>query len=196
MREVALPSKMTSISPLETRRLILQPLALEDAEQIQLIFPHWEVVRYLADSVPWPYPDDGALTYIRDSALPGIERGEQWHWSLRLRSEPNRIIGSAGLLVSPDHNRGFWLGVAWQRQGLMSEASDAITDYWFDVLGFEVLRVYKAIDNAGSRRISEKSGMRIIAVLEKNYVCGRLPSEQWEITAREWRRSRGDRVLA
>jgi [ribosomal protein S5]-alanine N-acetyltransferase len=50
-----------SISRLETRRLLLRPLALEDAEQIQRIFPHWDVVRYLADRVPWPYPDDGAL---------------------------------------------------------------------------------------------------------------------------------------
>jgi [ribosomal protein S5]-alanine N-acetyltransferase len=183
----------SAITPLQTRRLILEPLSIDDADQIQRIFPHWDVVRYLADRVPWPYPDDGALTYICDMALPAMERGEDWHWTLRLRTDPQRIIGGAGLVVSPVHNRGFWLGTAWQRRGLMSEASDAITDYWFDVLGFDVLRVYKAIDNAGSRRISEKSGMRVIATFEKDYVCGRLPSEQWEITATEWRNRRSQR---
>jgi [ribosomal protein S5]-alanine N-acetyltransferase len=182
-----------SISRLETRRLLLRPLALEDAEQIQRIFPHWDVVRYLADRVPWPYPDDGALAYIRDEALPAIERGEQWHWTLRLRTDPQRVIGSVGLMVNSEHNRGFWLGRAWQRRGLMSEAAGATTDYWFDVLGFDVLRVYKAIDNVGSRRISERSGMRVIATFEKDYVCGRLPSEQWEITATEWRSLRSRR---
>ena len=59
-----------------TDRLILRPLALDDAEQIQQQFAHWKVVRYLLSRVPWPYPPDGALTYLRDIALPQAERGE------------------------------------------------------------------------------------------------------------------------
>jgi [ribosomal protein S5]-alanine N-acetyltransferase len=42
----------------------------------------------------------------------------------------------------------------------MTEAADAVTDYWFDTLKFPVLRVPKAIANADSRRISEKQGIR------------------------------------
>ena len=47
---------------LETPRLLLRPLELADAEQIQIVFPHWEIVRYLAPQVPWPYPADGRFT--------------------------------------------------------------------------------------------------------------------------------------
>jgi hypothetical protein len=47
---------------LETPRLELHPLELADAEQAQKLFPKWEVVRFLAGHIPWPYPDDGALT--------------------------------------------------------------------------------------------------------------------------------------
>jgi len=72
----------------------------------------------------------------------------------------------------------------------MSEACNAVTDYWFEVLRFPVLRVPKAIANAGSRRISEKQGMRVIDRKDRDYVSGRLPSEIWEITAEEWRRHR------
>jgi RimJ/RimL family protein N-acetyltransferase len=43
-----------------TKRLILRPVEIADAEQIQKLFPHWEVVRYLANRVPWPHPEDGA----------------------------------------------------------------------------------------------------------------------------------------
>lgn len=57
------------IPELETKRLILRPLELADADQIQILFPQWEIVRYLARRVPWPYPPDGALTFIRDSRL-------------------------------------------------------------------------------------------------------------------------------
>ena len=63
-----------------------------------------------------------------------------------------------------------------------------MTDYWFEVLNFVVLRVPKAIANAASRRISEKQGMRVIDREDRDYVSGRLPSEIWEITAEEWRR--------
>ena len=72
----------------------------------------------------------------------------------------------------------------------MSEACEVVTDYWFNVLKFPVLRAPKAIANTASRRISEKQGMRVIATLERDYVSGRLPAEIWEITADEWRARR------
>jgi [ribosomal protein S5]-alanine N-acetyltransferase len=175
---------------LETSRLELRPLSIADAEQTQRLFPHWDVVKYLANQVPWPYPDDGALTYYRDEALPAIARGDEWHWSLRLKSGPEQHIGCICLMKGANNNRGFWLGLPWQRQGFMTEAVDAVTDYWFDTLGFPVMRVQKAVDNVGSRRISEKNGMRLVEFLERQYVIGRVQVEVWEITAEEWGRAR------
>lgn len=172
---------------LETPRLWLRPLALDDAEQIQRVFPHWEIVRYLANKVPWPYPADGALKYCRDIALPAEARGEAWHWTLRLKTNPEQIIGSIDLRKGETENRGFWIVPEWQGQRLMTEACEAVTDFWFDVLKFPVLRAPKAILNTASRRISEKQGMRIIATEERDYVSGRFLSEIWEITAEEWR---------
>jgi ribosomal-protein-alanine N-acetyltransferase len=73
---------------------------------------------------------------------------------------------------------------------LMTEAVVAVNDYWFDVLGFKVLRAPKAQANIASRRISEKTGMRVIATPVRDYVSGKLPAEIWEITADEWRAKR------
>jgi [ribosomal protein S5]-alanine N-acetyltransferase len=181
------------IPTLQTARLILHPVSLDDAEQIQRIFPQWEIVRYLTDKVPWPYPRDGALTFYRDIAIPAMERGDAWHWTVRLKTDPDRIIGAISLtrgatsLTGIDQgNRGFWIDPAFQRQGLMLEASDCVTDFWFDVLEMPLIRVPKAIDNTGSRRISEKQGMRVAVVEDRDYVSGRLPSEIWEITREEW----------
>jgi RimJ/RimL family protein N-acetyltransferase len=171
---------------LETPRLVLKPLVLADADQIQALFPHWDIVRYLTNTVPWPYPENGAHTWCRDIALPAMERGEAWHWTLRLKTDPDQIIGSVGLMKNEDDNRGFWMGLAWQRRGLMTEATEVATDYWFNVLKFPLLRAPKAITNTASRRISEKQGMRIIATEERNYVSGRFLAEIWEITADEW----------
>jgi RimJ/RimL family protein N-acetyltransferase len=165
--------------------LLLRPLELTDAEQAQILFPHWEIVKHLNAVVPWPYPPDGARAFYEQVALPAMERGEQWTWSLFLKTEPGQLIGSISL-IRGEENRGFWLGLPWHGQGLMTEASNAVTDFWFDTLKFPVLRVPKAIDNTASRRISEKQGMRVVATVERDYVCGRMPAEIWEITAAEW----------
>ena len=175
------------VPALETERLFLRPLELSDADQVQRLFPQWEVVKYLNAVVPWPYPPDGALTYYRDRALPAMARGDEWHWTLRLKEQPQQIIGAIGLIRGETDNRGFWLAPPWQNRGLMTEAVIAVNDFWFDVLGFPVLRAPKAIANVASRRISEKTGMRMVRVEERNLVSGRLPGEVWEITAEEWR---------
>jgi len=178
------------IAPLETARLILRPIELADAPQAQQLFAKWEIVRLLSSRVPWPFPADGVFTYYRDAALPAMERGEEWHWSLRLKNATDRLIGCVSLLTTENHNRGFWIGIPWQRQGFMSEAVDAVTDYWFDVLEFPVVRAPKAVANTASRRISERQGMRVVATEDHDYVSGRLPTEIWEITAAEWRARR------
>jgi ribosomal-protein-alanine N-acetyltransferase len=172
--------------PLETPRLFLVPVTLADAEQIQRIFPQWEIVKYLGIVVPWPYPPDGALTFLRDQLLPGIERGDRWGWTLRLKSAPDEIIGSITLQRDKENNRGFWIAPEHQRQGLMTEASETVTDFWFNMLKMPVLRVPKAIPNTGSCRISQKQGMRMVRTEERDFVSGRYPAEIWEITAEEW----------
>jgi RimJ/RimL family protein N-acetyltransferase len=183
---------LTSIRAVElhTPRLLLRPLQLSDAPQTQLLFPHWEIVKHLNAIVPWPFPADGVITHYRETTFPAIERGEEWHWTLRLRESPEQHIGAISLCAGESNNRGFWLGLPWHRQGLMTEAVIAANDFWFDVLGFPVLRAPKAVANLASRRISEKTGMRMVATEERNYVSGRLPSEIWEITAEEWHKAR------
>lgn len=179
---------MTLLPTLETRRLVLRPAELSDAEQAQALFPHWEIVRFLQNIVPWPYPPDGALTWYRDFALPAMQRGEEWHWTLSLKTSLGRMVGSVTLRSKDsNNNRGFWMGLPWQGQGLMTEACEVVTDYWFDVLKFPVLRAPKAVPNIASRRISEKTGMRLVTIEEHDFVSGRFPTEIWEVTADEWR---------
>jgi len=175
------------IPTLETRRLLLRPLESEDISQVQAIFPQWEIVKYLNARIPWPFPADGAETSFREVALPARERGEEWLWSIRLKSQPERIIGAISLEKTENENRGFWLVPGMRGHGYMMEACDTVTDFWFDVMKFPVLRAPKAVVNVASRRISERQGMRIVETKDGDYVCGRLPAEIWEITAEEWR---------
>jgi [ribosomal protein S5]-alanine N-acetyltransferase len=173
-----------------TPRLILHPLALADAAEVQPLFAHWEIVKLFNSRVPWPFPADGVETYYRDDALHAIELGDEWHWMLRLKDDPKaRIIGSIALVRQGNNNRGFWIASEWQGQGLMTEAAKEATRFWFEDLNQPILRIKKARDNAASRAISLRQGMRCIEQTEDDYVSGRLPTEIWELTAEDWRRS-------
>ncbi len=172
---------------LETDRLWLRPCEMAEVEQVQRLFPQWEVVRLLNGKLPWPFPDDGVVKHYVNDKLPAMERGEEFHWTLRLKTAPEIVIGSIGLFLSGENNRGFWLAPEWSGRGLMTEAVVAVTNFWFEELGMERLRAPKAVANVGSRRISEKTGMRVVELKESDYVSGRLATEVWEITAQEWR---------
>ena len=172
-----------------TPRLLLTPLQLSDAAPIQQLFPHWEVVRYLDSRVPWPYPADGALEYVRDIALPRIEQGLEWHWMIRLAHAPSQCIGSVSLYDEPGNHRGFWLAPQWQGQGYMREVCEVINQYWFQTLGRPTLQVPKAAGNLASRRISEREGMRLIDTCEGHFVGGPMPKQTWELTRDQWLRN-------
>ncbi|MGD0103060.1 MAG: GNAT family N-acetyltransferase [Rhodopila sp.] len=179
-------SGSVEISELETPRLILRPLEIADAPAVQALFPQWEVVRFLDAVVPWPYPPDGAARYIGELALPDMRQGEAWHWSIRPRTAPETLIGAITVRHKPGDNRGFWLDPSWQGQGLMTEACEVVTDFWFGALEQPVLRVVKAVANRRSRRISERSFMRVIDIIERDFVGGRMLAEEWELTRAEW----------
>jgi RimJ/RimL family protein N-acetyltransferase len=126
-----------------TARLILRPLELPDAEAVSAIFLQWDIVRYLTDEAPCPCPADEARTFLRDVAPPPMWLGSALHWSIRLRANPDRLIGSVSLRDQRAQNRDLWLDSAWQGRGYMVEASGAATDYWFELLDRPLLRIQK-----------------------------------------------------
>jgi hypothetical protein len=86
-------SEMTmDIPTITTARLILRQLELADADAVRELIPRRKIVRFLASYVPWPFPPEGALTFIRDQALPAMRRGKVWHWSIRVGSATARFF--------------------------------------------------------------------------------------------------------
>lgn len=179
-----------NIPTLNTVRLVLKQLTLDDAPQIQKIYPKWEIVKFMSSGTPWPFPENGAENFIKNSALPDMSKGFGWFWTIRTKSSPEKVIGLICLNDRENDNRGFWLSLEYQGQGYMREASIAATDYWFNTLNKTVLRVPKAAKNIRSKNISTGSGMRLIATGKKEYVSGLLDSELWEITRDEWNKIR------
>ena len=172
---------------LETPRLVLRPLRLEDAPAIQRRFPQWEIVRWLSFGVPWPFPDDGAIENVR-KCLDEIARCEQFHWAIILKDGPDELIGRIDLW--PDDGRqdqrGFWIDPAFQRRGFMFEAAERVTEYSFLELGWPHLWLTNAEANVASHRIKEKQGARLVARTPKRYVSSEGIQEVWLLERDDW----------
>lgn len=56
-------------------------------------------MKYLTAAIPWPFPQGKAFAQYRDVILPAFERGEEWHWSMRLKDAPDRMIGKISLQI-------------------------------------------------------------------------------------------------
>ncbi len=178
---------MPAVPTFETKRLILRELIGTDAPAYQRYFVNYEVIRHLAASVPWPYPDDGVADYIRSDILPEQGR-ERWVWAITRKEDPSELIGAIELMKkATPTNRGFWLGRPFWRRGYMTEAVKPVTEYAFTELGFEKLIFGNAVDNRRSARIKEKSGARLVRREAATYVDPSLTEREiYELTKDEW----------
>ena len=178
---------------LETPRLRLRPLRMTDAPRIQALFPHWGIVQYMAATIPWPYPEDGARRYL-EAVLPKNAAKEQYDWAITLKSEEDdQLIGAIGLYPeSEEDNRGFWLAEAYHNQGYMKEAVAAVNDFAFDHLKLPFLMLNNAEPNLASHRIKEISGASLVSIEENVvYVGGKFRSVRWRLTREDWEKHCG-----
>lgn len=142
------------------------------------------MLRYMATAIPWPYPADGALSYLRRA----LSAEDEYHWAICLRSAPDDLIGLIGLTPSSEEdNRGFWIAEAYWGQGLMREAVIAVTDFAFEDLQMPEMRLNNAEPNVASHRLKGSMGADMIGVTEGEFIGGSFPRVAWRLTAEAWR---------
>tara|TARA_B100001989_G_scaffold235387_2_gene196572 strand:+ start:1874 stop:2434 length:561 start_codon:yes stop_codon:yes gene_type:complete len=173
---------------LETARLILRPISLDDAPAIQKYFNNWDIIKYMNYRVPWPYPDDGAESFMHENILPRIAKGGLYVWAITEKGGDDELIGLIEF-NQDDHsedNRHFWLAQPFHGHGYMTEVVCAINDFVFEVLGLERYEVSNSIGNIASRRIKEKTGAVFLKTVPCDFHSGDTISERWEVTKASW----------
>lgn len=178
---------------LKTERLILRPISLDDAPNVQKYFGNWEIIQYISNAL-WPYPDGAAEAYIRDIVLPDVQAGNSHVWAITLAEEGDGAIGMIDYRIvssKNNDNRGFWLALPYHGRGLMTEAVCAVNGFVFEGLGVEVFRTRNVKGNVGSRRIKEKTGGVVIEEIEEQLKNGNAEiMELWEISKESWMRAK------
>jgi RimJ/RimL family protein N-acetyltransferase len=151
---------------LETDRLILRRLTLNDAEFIFRLVndPSW--LRFIGDKNV--HDLDGARRYLREGPLDMYERFGFGMYRVEERGS-GLPAGMCGLIkrdTLPDVDVGYAFLPEFRGQGYAYEAASAVLDHGHRVFGLKRILAIVSPDNAGSIRVLEKAGMKLERELE------------------------------
>lgn len=173
---------------LETKRLILRPLSLDDAQDMYAYARDPLVARY----VPWEVHRgiEDSLTYLNTVAEDQLA-GRVSSWAVVHKAE-QKMVGTAGYVWwQPEHSKaeiGYVLARRLWGQGLTSEAVNTIIDFGFTRMGLNRIEARCVEENIASARVMEKCGLSQEARL-RDYirVKGELNTFRlYSILRREW----------
>jgi 8-oxo-dGTP diphosphatase len=145
---------------IETLRLVLRPLRLEDAADIQRMASEWEVARYTAN-IPYPYEAGMAEAWIKThrddfEIVFAIERRQDSAFVGCIGVEPDAATREAEF--------GYWIGKPYWGAGYATEALSGLVDYAFVTFDVDRARAAAMPDNRASIRVQEKVGFRYVGV--------------------------------
>ena len=177
---------------LETSRLILKKISLEDAEDMFEYAKDPEVTKY----VSWDYHKsiEDSVKFI-NFLLSKYERGEPANWGLYLK-ENGKLIGTCGFLFIDGRNMigeiGYVLGKKYWNKGIMTEAVREVIEFGFEQLNLNRIQARCIVENIASERVMQKVGMKFEGVLrEVVFVKGRFwDMKMYSILKREYEKNR------
>lgn len=145
---------------LETARLILRELSIDDADALARILSDPEVMRFY----PAPLDSAGVEQWIARNLHRYATDGHGL-WAIVSKTN-NELIGDCGLTVQEvegesDIEIGYHVRRDHWRQGLATEAARACRDYGFARLPVDRLVSIIRPENLPSRRVAEKNGMTV-----------------------------------
>lgn len=148
-----------SVSVLETERLTLRKMSLEDADFIVELLNDPSFLRFIGDK--GVRTNEDARQYIRAGPMDSYERHGFGLWLVELTGS-KVPIGICGLLkreTLSDVDIGFAFLPRYRSLGYAYESAGAVMDYGRNVLGLKRIVAIADEENAGSIRVLEKIGM-------------------------------------
>ena len=173
---------------LETERLVLRKMRLDDAA---------DLFEYASDPEVSTYTTWGPHQSIQDSReflmriLSLYESDQLADWGIEHKADA-KFIGTCGFaLWDPYHSRaeiGYAMSRKYWGKGLMTEAARELIDFGFHNMQLNRLQAMCMVDNIGSARVMEKSGMTYEGILrDYMYAKGRYDDlKVYSILRREW----------
>lgn len=155
---------------LETERLLLRKITIDDAEDLFYLRSHDEVMKYIDRPRPKTIEDIHQLITKMDGML---QSNEGISWAITLKQSPKQHLGNVGFWrIEPEHYRaeiGYLLNPAFHRQGIMQEAVEATLNYAFTKMNLHSVEAGLNNDNIASHKILQKTGFVQEGLFKENY---------------------------
>jgi RimJ/RimL family protein N-acetyltransferase len=179
------------IGTIDTDRMTLRPLTIDDVDELVALNSDAEVMRYITGGKPTP----------REEVIETVRRRIGRRWMAYERST-GEFIGWFGLVpsstVAGDYEVGYRLRRAAWGRGLATEGTRALIDLAFTALGARRIWAETMAVNRRSRAVMERCGLRYartshlewddpIEGTELGEVEYELWRSDWEPDAREYR---------
>ena len=161
---------LKDLPTLETERLILRKMTLEDAEAIFAYASDPEVSRYTLWETHRSIEDSRAFLELEISKR---ESGGEPDWGIVYKGD-HRLVGTCGIISWEPHHARAEIGYALSREywgrGLMPEAARAMIRFGFERMSLNRIEARCIAENAASARVMEKAGMTYEGTLRQREV--------------------------
>ena len=178
---------------IKTKRLILRPINKKDAADLAKSLNNLNISKWIVP-MPYPYKIKDAKWWINKQSNE-FKKKQRTDYTFMIELKPNkRLIGAVGV-SGFDNNKvkgelGYWLDEKYWRQGIMSEAVEAIIDFAFNKLKLEKVFIPAFVENPSSNAIAKKMGFKLEGVLRQHARCkatGKIHDENiWGLLRKEW----------
>jgi [ribosomal protein S5]-alanine N-acetyltransferase len=153
---------------LQTPRLVLRRITLQDAEALYELRRDKEMMQHIARPVASGVEDVHRLIEIMEAATVG---NNAISWAITFKAE-DKLIGTIGFVrMQKEDYRGeigYMLARPYQGKGLMGEAVQEVIRYGFIVIGFHSIEAVIAPQNTASARVLQKAGFVQEALFREN----------------------------
>jgi ribosomal-protein-alanine N-acetyltransferase len=154
---------------LETNRLILRQITIDDAPELFFMRTDDRVMKYIER--PRPKNIDDTITFINMIA-DLRNKNEIITWGITIKNEP-KLIGTVVLMnFKKEHYRaefGYALHPNYWQKGIMNEVTEAVLNYGFNVMNLHSVEANVNPDNVASRKLLEKNGFVQEAYFKENF---------------------------
>lgn len=190
MRSGEIAVRRFPLLTVSTPRLVVRPLAEDDADAVTEIFADKQTRRWLP--FPSEYGQIDGLAWCTDMAAERRDSGSGDHYAV-VRREDDRVVGCLWT------KRTDWVARATEVSyavaadvrgfGVAAEALDALAIVLILEHGFQRVEVRVAPGNTASRRVVEKAGMTYEGLLRNagHVHGGRVDLEIWSLVAADLR---------
>lgn len=168
---------MNPFPVLETERLYLREIVMEDAEALFEIFSSEEAMIHYG---MYPYTEIEQAEQLVESFRNSFENDRAIRWAIALKST-NQLIGTCGFHNRSDKNQraeiGYEINPEFWEYGYMTEAVKRILKYGFNEMGFNRIEAIVYPENSASIASLEKLEFQEEGILREFMIFREKPQD-------------------